>query len=101
MAVGENVRHRELPQAAGLGGLNDAHIGDVVGDETVKGQVQQAVPRGLVVAAEDLVGHGPVTQGRCGSLGGRRHPVLQGDAAVVQLDHMVTLLFGEFLTYHF
>ncbi len=101
VAVGQHVGHREFRHAAGLSGLDDAHVGDVVGDETVKGQVQQAVPRRLVVAAEDLVGHGPVTQGRCGSLGGRRHPVLQGDAAVVQLDHMVTLLFGEFLTYHF
>ena len=86
VAVGENVRHRELPQAAGLGGLNDAHIGDVVGDETIEGQVKLALPRPPVVTAEDLIGHGliPAAAGggdRCG------YAALQHDAAAVQLDH--------------
>ena len=86
VAVGENVRHRELPQAAGLGGLNDTHIGDVVGDETIEGQVKLALPRPTVVTAEDLIGHGliPAAAGggdRCG------YAALQHDAAAVQLDH--------------
>ena len=95
VAVGEHIGHRKLRHAAGLGGLDHAHIGDIVGDETVKDQVQQAVPRRLVVAAEDLIGHGlfPVRRGR----GFRRYrrAAAQGDAAVMQLDHMVTLLFGR------
>ena len=86
VTVGENVRHREIPQAAGLGGLNDTHIGDVVGDETIEGQVKLTLPRPPVVTAEDLIGHGliPAAAG-----GGDRYgyAALQHDAAAVQLDH--------------
>ena len=86
VAVGENVRHRELPQAAGLGGLDDTHIGDVVGDEAVEGQVKLALPRPPVVTAEDLIGHGLIP---AAADGGDRYgyAALQHDAAAVQLDH--------------
>ena len=86
VTVGENVRHREIPQAAGLGGLNDAHIGDVVGDETIEGQVKLPLPRPPVVTAEDLIGHGLIPAAAGGG-DGYGYAALQHDAAAVQLDH--------------
>ena len=78
VAVGHHIGDGELGQAAGLGGLDDAHIGDVVGDEAVKLQVKLAGLLLLVVAAEDLVGHGLLP------VGGRGHgdggPILPADA---------------------
>ena len=76
VAVGQHIGYGELRHAAGLGGLDHAHIGNVVGDEAVKCQVQQAVPPRGIVAAEDLVGHGLFPRRRYGSLGGG------GDAAL-------------------
>ena len=101
VAVGQHIRYGKLRHTAGLGGLDDAHIGDVVGDQAVEGQVQQAVPRRSVVAAEDPVGHGLFAARRVGGLGRGGNAAPQGDAAVMQLDHMVTLLLGEILQGHF
>ena len=90
VAVGQHIGHGKFFHAAGLGGLDDPHIGDVVGDQTVEGQVQQAIVRRLVVAAEDLIGHGlfpPLRRSRpCRD----RCAVLQHDTAAVQLDHRFT-----------
>ena len=96
VTVGEHIGHRELLQTAGLGGLDDAHIGDVVGDETVEGQVQQAVAAVPVMGAEDAVGHGLVPRGLAAG-GSRMHgAVLPDHAAVVQLYHNVATPFGKF-----
>ena len=81
VTVGQHVGHRELLQAAGLGGLDDAHIGDVVGDEAVKVQVKLALLRPpRRVAAEDLVGHGLLPVGRRDHGGGDGGPVLPAHA---------------------
>ena len=80
VAVGHHIGDGELGQAAGLGGLDDAHIGDVVGDEAVKLQVKLAGLLLLVVAAEDLVGHGLLPVGGRGHGGGDGGPILPADA---------------------
>ena len=49
------------------------------------------------MAAEDLISHGLVPAGRKDGFGGSRHAALQGDAFVLKLNHMVTLLLGEIL----
>ena len=96
VTVGEHIGHREFLQAAGLGGLDDTHIGDVVGDETVECQVQQPVAAAGVVGAEDAVGHGLVPRGLAAG-GSRMHgAVLPDHAAVVQLYHHVATPFGKF-----
>ena len=97
VAVCKHIGHRKLRHAAGLGGLDDSHIGDIMGNETVESQVHQSVAGGSVVAPEDLVSHGLVPAGRKDGFGGRRHAALQGDAFVLKLNHMVTLLLGEIL----
>ena len=74
-----------------------AHIGDIMGNETVECQVHRSVTAGSVMAAEDLISHGLVPAGRKDGFGGRRHAALQGDAFVLKLNHMVTLLLGEIL----
>ena len=51
------------------------------------------------MAAEDLISHGLVPAGRKCGFCRCRHAALQGDALVMKLNHMVTLLLGEIL-YH-
>ena len=97
VAVGQHIWHRKLRHAAGFGGLDDSHIGDIMGNETVECQVHRSVAAGSVMAAEDLISHGLVPAGRKDGFGGRRHAALQGDAFVLKLNHMVTLLLGEIL----
>ena len=80
VAVGHHIGHGELLQAAGLGGLDDTHIGDVVGDEAVKFQMELTFLLPLVVAAEDLIGHGLIPVGGSGHGGGDGSPVLPADA---------------------
>ena len=80
VAVGHHVGDRELLQAAGLGGLDDAHVGDVVGDEAVKLQVELTSLLPLVVAAENLIGHGLLPVSGRGHGGGDRGPLLPADA---------------------
>ena len=96
VTVGEHIGHREFLQTTGLGGLDDTHIGDVVGDETVECQVQQPAAAAGVVGAEDAVGHGLVPRGLAAG-GSRMHgAVLPDHAAVVQLYHHVATPFGKF-----
>ena len=95
VAVGEHIGHRELRQTAGLGGLDHAHIGDIVGDETVERQVQQAVAAAGVVGAEDAAGHGLLPgcrHGGCGLTDGTAGPE---DGKIVQLDHRIAPLSGN------
>ena len=80
VTVGHHIGHGELFQAASLGGLDDAHVGDVVGDEAVKLQVKLALLLPHLVAAEDLVGHGLLPVGRRDHGGGDGGPVLPAHA---------------------
>ena len=80
VAVGHHVGHGELGQARGLGGLDDAHVGDVVGDEAVKLQVELSGLLPEVVAAEDLVSDGLFPVGGRGD-GGRDGSTLLPECA--------------------
>ena len=57
VAVGEDVGQRELPEAAGAGGLDDAHIGDVVGGHGIELDLQVGHVAAGVVAFQDAIGH--------------------------------------------
>ena len=95
VTVGEHIGHRELRQTAGLGGLDHAHIGNIMGDETVERQVQQAVAAAGVVGAEDAAGHGLLPgcrHGGCGLTDGAAGPE---DGKIVQLDHRIAPLSGN------
>ena len=81
VAVGHGVGDGEALQAGGLGGLDDAHKGDVVGDEGVKPQAQSGPVRPPVVGTEDGVGHGLLPGLR--GIGGQA--VRPDDAAVHQI----------------
>ena len=50
MTVRQNVGDREAGQAAGSGCLDDADVGDIVGDQAVEGDVELAVCCAFVVA---------------------------------------------------
>ena len=71
VAVGHGVGDGELLQARGLGGLDDAHEGDVVGDQGVKFQPELVRVGALVVGAEHGIGNGlfPRLPGRREALG--------------------------------
>ena len=58
VAVGHGIGDGELLEARGLGGLNDAHKGDVVGDQRVKFQPELVRIGAFVVGTEDRVGNG-------------------------------------------
>ena len=58
VAVGHGVGDGELLQAGGLGGLDDAHEGDVVGDQGVELDAHFSGVGALVVGAENGVGDG-------------------------------------------
>ena len=45
MAVGEHIGQRKFPEARSAGGLNDAHIGDVVGSQGIKTDMRLSVMR--------------------------------------------------------
>ena len=68
MAVGHGIGHGEGPQAAGHGGLDDAHIGDIMTDEAVEAQMEKGVPPIPVMAAQDCPAHGPLPGGGSGFL---------------------------------
>ena len=57
MAVGQRVRDRKGFQPAGLGRLNDADIGDVVGGQRVETDFQPFALRSLPMRGEDAEGH--------------------------------------------
>ena len=50
VAVGQNIGNRKTRQAAGSGCLDDADVGDIVGDQAVEGDVELAVCCAFVVA---------------------------------------------------
>ena len=58
VAVGHGIGDGELRKAGGLGGLDDAHEGDVVGNQSVELQTHFRAITALVVGAQDRVGNG-------------------------------------------
>ena len=58
VAVGQHIGQGKLLQAAGPGGLDDAHIGDVMGGHGVELDLQPVHVLGGVVAFQDAVGDG-------------------------------------------
>ena len=94
VAVGEGVGNREFLKTAGSGGLDDAHEGDVVGGESVKGDVQEAVPVGsFAVGSENAGGQGvllclgDVGAGGPGFLFAEEPAVLQNGEFVAECNH--------------
>ena len=94
VAVGEGVGNGEFLQAAGSGGLDDAYEGDVVGGESVKGDVQEAVPVGsFAVGPENAGGQGvllrlgDVGAGGPGFLFAEEPAVLQNGEFVAECNH--------------
>ena len=57
VAIGEHIGHREGGHAARTGGLDDAHIGDVVRGQAVKAQAQVRHVAALVVRRQNAIGH--------------------------------------------
>ena len=66
VAVGEDVGQGELLEAAGPGGLDDAHVGDVVRGHGVELDLQIGHVAAGVVAFQDAVGHGALLSLRRG-----------------------------------
>ena len=101
MAVGEHIGHGELGHAGGPGGLDDPHIGDVVGGEGVKPQAQQIAVLAHQVVLQDGIGDclpfGGLPVGvdaergqlcpRLGAVGDQCPSVDQVDACVGKLNH--------------
>ena len=91
MAVGEHVGQGELLQAGGPGGLDDAHVGDVVGGHGVKADGEPLHGARGVMGFQDGVGHG----GLHASLGlfcRDQLALLPAHALVVNGNHMGYLL---------
>ena len=92
VAVGHGVRDGELLQPAGLGGLDDADKGNVMGNERVELEAQFFRVRALVVGAENGVSD-RLLPGFIGS--GLPLGLAGGDDLAVQI---VSALFDDF--YH-
>ena len=90
VAVGQGVGNGKFPQAGGPGLLDDAHVGDIVGNHGVEADAQILRVRGDAVGLENGPGHGLLPalrrrDGRCGAEGA----FVQEDAGIVQCDHRV------------
>ena len=98
VAVGQHIGQGELGHAGGPGGLDDAHIGDVVGGHGVEFQPEVVHVGALVVAFQNAIGHGALLgclfrnllAGLGGNLGGvsdQVSAVYQVNAGIVQTNH--------------
>ena len=58
VAVGQNIGHGEFLHAGSPGGLDDAHIGNVMAGQTVELHAKVLHVIGGVVSFQDAVGHG-------------------------------------------
>ena len=95
VAVGEHVGQGELLHPRGPGGLNDAHVGDVVGGHGVKADGQAVRAVGAVVGHKDGMGHGALPA--LGALGGDKAAVLPADRGGLNGNHMRFLPWGDLL----
>ena len=95
VAVGHGVWNGELLKAGGLGGLDDAHEGDVVGDESVKLQPELLRVGALVVGAEDGIGDGLLPGARRGRVRPGELPVGVHSAPGMIFYHRNYLRFGH------
>ena len=90
VAVGEDVGQGELLHAGGPRGLDDAHVGDVVGGHGVKPEGQAVRIAGCIVGHEDGVGHGALPA--LGVRGRGEAAVLPADGGVLDCDHKYGIL---------
>ena len=99
VAVGQHVGHGEFRHAGGPGGLDDAHIGDVMAGEGVKAQAQLLHICPLVVGLKNAVGNGALGGllfgGDKAAFGpdfffaaAQLRPSQQKHTAVIQFDHL-------------
>ena len=86
VAVGEHVGQGELLHAGGSGGLDDTHVGDVVGGHGVEADGQAVRVAGGVVGGENGVGHSalPALLGR----GGDKLAILPADGVAIDCNHV-------------
>ena len=97
VAVGQSVGDRECLHAGGPGLLDDAHIGDVVGNQRVKADLQLIGVAGGVVGLKDTVGHGFLPSLLRGDRGaGAGDAGAQEHAFFVDCDHSFDLLDAVF-----
>ena len=88
VAVRQNVGDREAGQAAGSGCLDDADVGDIVGDQAVEGDVELAVCCAFIVAGQNLRGDGLFLRVAVICAGDYGLAALNRYAAVNQSDHV-------------
>ena len=101
MAVGEGVGHGKAFKTAGPGRLDDAHIGDVMGGQSIEAQAQGAVLlRGRVVRRKNamrkrvVAGLFGIDAARGGFINGKQRVAVNDNGLVVKLDHG-TVLCGK------
>ena len=93
VAVGEHIGQGKLLHAGGPGGLDDAHVGDVVGRHGVEADGQPVGVVGGIVGHEDGVGHGSLPA--LGAFGGNKAAVLPADGGVLYGNHGKFLPMGD------
>ena len=97
MAVGEGVGNGKRLHAGGPGLLDDAHVGDVVGDQRIEADLQLAGITGDIMRLQNAVGHGfplPLLRGDRGA--GAGNAGAQEHAFIVDCDHRFDLLDADF-----
>ena len=103
VAVGQHIGQGELGHAGGPGGLDNAHIGDVVGSHGVKLQLQVVHIPAVVVGLQNAVGHGAPGSlfpgdGLAGSgrdlrgIGNDVLAVYEVNTGIIQVDHLGFIL---------
>ena len=107
VAVGEHIGQGERLHAGGPGGLDDAHIGDVVGGHGVKADGQLLHIVSGIVGLQNRVGHGALPRlfrrgqaGRRAVFGRDKAPVLVVHALTGDLQHGYSLRCFVFNVYH-
>ena len=96
VTVGQHIGQGELLQAGGPGGLDDAHIGDVVAGHGVHLEPEGVGVAGGVVAGQNAVGHGLGLAGGLVRLGGgAERAVFIDDAMLGNRDHKKSTFFSS------
>ena len=96
VAVGHGVGQRKLLHTRRTGGLDDTHVGNIVGHHSVEFDFQIGFVSRNVMGGKDASGHG-ILSGRLGGhmVGGTHFPINQIDALVMQLDHFCITPFRK------